>query len=200
MTHASVVDAVAWYASAGAPAAAAEAVCATRDVFQARLDGMLRALLREGWPLDEASLLAAVLGELGNNSFDHNLGQWRDVPGCWFARSAAANGTTFCIADRGVGILATLSRADPTLATPEEAIEAAFARVLSGRTPERRGNGLKFVRSVINTRAGRGLLCQSDGAATEFGGFVSPFVGPRRTLSSTAAPGVFSLIAWGPAP
>ncbi|MBI2896521.1 MAG: hypothetical protein HYY06_23385 [Deltaproteobacteria bacterium] len=186
-----------WYASLDAPAGEPD-VCASRDVFQARLDTLLRQLLHGGWPDQEAALLVAVIGEVGNNSFDHNLGQWKDVPGCWFGGDPDHVPPLFWIADRGVGILATLRRADPALATPHEAIEAAFARTLSGRTPERRGNGLKFVRSVINGRATRGLVCQSGGASQEFGALCAPLAEARARLAGIQQAGVVVVVAWRP--
>jgi hypothetical protein len=188
-------DCLAWYASEEEPATSPD-VCASRDVFQARLDSALRELLALGWVDDEAALLIAVLGEIGNNSFDHNLGQWRDVPGCWFGREPSSDPSLFWVADRGVGLLATLKRADPALDTPEQAMDAAFLRVLSGRAPERRGNGLKFVRSVVNDDDRRALVCQSEGARTQMGGLVSSLSVVGAALASIGAPGVISVVAW----
>ena len=190
-----------WYESGAGPAPDPE-VCATRDVFQARLDSLLRQLLRDGWVADDAALLVAVLGEVGNNSFDHNLGQWPDVPGCWLGRepdpASEPHPSRFWVLDRGVGILATLRRADPALTTPQQAVDASFTRVLSGRTPERRGNGLKFVRSVVNGNAQRGLLCQSGGGRASFGGRLGSLTAADGRLGATTAPGVAVLLAWSP--
>ena len=186
---------LAWYGSQSVPSAQAE-VCASRDLFQARLDGLLRHLLRRDWVADEAALLIAVLGEVGNNTFDHNLGQWRDMPGCWFGREPEHDPPLFWILDRGVGILATLRRADPALTGAQQAVDAAFERVLSGRAPERRGNGLKFVRSVVNGSEGRGLLCQSGGGRVSFGRLLAPLSEARDRLDAVASPGVASLLAW----
>jgi hypothetical protein len=111
--------------------------CATRDIFQVRLDRMRVA---------STPLLTAVMGEFGNNSFDHNVGNWRDVTGVYFAFDD--KGGVAVVADRGQGVYATLSRVEPTLADDIAALETAFTKQLSGRSPERRGNGLKFVRSV----------------------------------------------------
>jgi hypothetical protein len=47
------------------------------------------------------------------------------------------------------------------LADHQEALTIAFERIVSGRRPERRGNGLKFVRSVIHAHADRGLVRRS---------------------------------------
>ena len=56
--------------------------CTTRDVGQTRIEKLVGELIRQGWNDGEAGLLAAVIGEIVGNCFDHNLGKWRDVPGC----------------------------------------------------------------------------------------------------------------------
>lgn len=53
------------------------------------------------------------------------------------------------LADRGQGILTTLKRVRPNLTMADEALKVAFTETVSGRFPETRGNGLKFVRSII---------------------------------------------------
>lgn len=192
---ANLARALDWYAAAEPPPADVD-VCMSRDVFQARLDTMLRTLLRTGWAIDEASLLAAVLGELGNNSFDHNLGRWPDVPGCRLGQAVDHDPPLFWIVDRGVGVLETLRHADPSLASPQQALDAAFARVLSGRAPERRGNGLKFVRDRINGGSTRALVCRSGGATVELGHLRSALAETRDRLDAVIAAGVAAVIAW----
>lgn len=46
-------------------------------------------------------------------------------------------------------LLATLKRVRPELTNASEALKVAFTETVSGRLPEARGNGLKFVRAVI---------------------------------------------------
>jgi len=53
------------------------------------------------------------------------------------------------LADRGQGILATLKKVKPELANHQDALRTAFTEMISGRAPEYRGNGLKFVRDVV---------------------------------------------------
>jgi|GEM_PF-6173136 len=50
------------------------------------------------------------------------------------------------------------TRVDPSIRTDQQALDAAFSRILSGRSPEKRGNGLKFVKQIINGDSKRGLL------------------------------------------
>lgn len=120
--------------------------CQTRDIFQARLEKLQHVLIGKV-PESAVSLLSAVAGEIGNNSFDHNLGNWPDVAGIYF--SYDMRNKNIVLADRGQGILATLKRVRPELIDASEALKVAFSETLSGRFPEARGNGLKFVRSVI---------------------------------------------------
>lgn len=120
--------------------------CPTRDIFQARLD-KLQYSLKDTVSESAMYLLIAIAGEIGNNSFDHNLGNWPDIIGIYF--SYDINNRNIVLADRGQGILKTLKRARPQLTTTSEALKVAFTETISGRTPEDRGNGLKFVRKVI---------------------------------------------------
>lgn len=119
--------------------------CQTRDVFEARLE-KISSSLKSDLPDDVRVLLIAVIGEIGNNSFDHNLGAWRDVPGIFFAHDQTERSVV--LADRGQGIKATIERVKPTVKDDVEALRVAFTEVISGRAPERRGNGLKFVAQV----------------------------------------------------
>lgn len=125
---------------------AAEVYCPTRDVFQARLE-KLQSRLSRNIPVETVSLGLAVAGEIGNNSFDHNLGNWPDITGIFF--SYDMRNRAIILADRGQGVLATLKRVRPELISAQEALKVAFTETISGRFPEARGNGLKFVRSVI---------------------------------------------------
>lgn len=120
--------------------------CQTRDVFQNRLELFQSKLIRT-LSLPVASLITAVAGEIGNNSFDHNLGNWPDIPGVYF--SYQLRNACVVLSDRGQGILTTLKRVRKELTNHKEALYAAFTQTISGRFPESRGNGLKFVRSVI---------------------------------------------------
>ena len=108
--------------------------CSSRDVFQAKLDNLYQET--------KNSLLVAIAGEIGNNSFDHNLGSWRDIAGVYFRNFEKK---LLVVADRGQGVRKTLSRIIPDIGSDKEAVEIAFTKVISGRSPEQRGNGLKGV-------------------------------------------------------
>lgn len=121
--------------------------CANSVVFQARLMRMERNLLEKEAELPYASLIVSAVGEIGNNSFDHNLGNWRDVPGVFYAYDMRKRQVV--LADRGQGVLTTLRRVKPGLETDEDALRVAFTEVISGRAPEARGNGLKLVKMIV---------------------------------------------------
>jgi excisionase family DNA binding protein len=124
-----------------------EFYCSNSAVFQARLLQMQGVLLSSKNPKGLVSLIVAIAGEIGNNSYDHNLGNWRDVPGVFFGYDI--NKGIIVLADRGQGVLKTLKRVKPSLSSHEDSLLVAFTETLSGRAPESRGNGLKFVRKVI---------------------------------------------------
>ncbi|MBI2119486.1 MAG: hypothetical protein HYT97_07670 [Elusimicrobia bacterium] len=124
--------------------------CPTRDVFQTRLDHMLKAMEKYSISSNDSPLLAAITGEIGNNSFDHNVGSWKDEIGIYFTYYLSEK--FILIADRGQGVLTTLKRVRPELKTEAEAIRIAFTEKISGRSPERRGNGLKFTQRIIQDK------------------------------------------------
>jgi hypothetical protein len=121
--------------------------CPTSDVFKARLEQMTRELL--GGSLDRSAvyLIASAVGEIGNNSYDHNLGNWPDILGSLFSYDLGKK--VIVLGDRGNGILATLKQIKPELSTHREALKVAFTEVLTGRAPEHRGNGLKYVQKAL---------------------------------------------------
>jgi len=126
--------------------------CPTRDIFQARLDKMLGELLKSSISEDDAYVVSAISGEVGNNSFDHNLGSWPDVMGVFFCYTINEDRVKVVLADRGQGVLKTLKAVRPDLRDNKEALRVAFTEKISGRAPENRGNGLKFVRENVKSR------------------------------------------------
>ena len=122
--------------------------CQNSGIFQARLVKMEALMLKDKSAKNLYSLLTSMAGEIGNNSYDHNLGQWPDTPGIFFGYDLGKK--QIILADRGIGILETLKRVRPELKNHEEALKMAFTEIISGREPEARGNGLKYVRSVIS--------------------------------------------------
>lgn len=138
-----------------------EFYCSNSAVFQTRLVRMQDLLGQIEELASMFPLIGAVAGEIGNNSFDHNLGNWPDISGIFFGYDV--NKKIVVSADRGLGILTTLKRVRPELNTDTEALRMAFTEVVSGRAPESRGNGLKFVRKVVSENP-IGLLFQTGNA------------------------------------
>jgi len=114
----------------------------TRNLFQSELNKFLLET--------KDSLLTAIVGEIGNNSYDHNLGNWKDIAGVIFVYDFANK--TIILADRGLGIKETLSKVKADIKTDEQAINVALTQIISGRATEQRGNGLKFVSKVIKAK------------------------------------------------
>ncbi|OGH94202.1 MAG: hypothetical protein A2538_01575 [Candidatus Magasanikbacteria bacterium RIFOXYD2_FULL_41_14] len=162
-----------------------ELLCQTRDVFQARHDRLLNELKKK-FNEDLAFTVAAIAGEIGNNSFDHNLGNWRDVMGILFLVDLEKR--KIILADRGQGVLSSIKRVRPQTANHADALRIAFTEILSGRFPEQRGNGLKFV--AKNIRANNlSLKFYSGDATCEISGIETNF-----KQSDKLVPGTLTII------
>jgi len=121
--------------------------CPTSSFFNARLIKMEYELMQKSGFEKLYSLIVLITGEIGDNSFAHNLGKWPDTAGIFFGYDLAKR--IIVLADRGLGILETLRQVRPQLSSHVAAVEVAFTEFISGRAPEKRGNGLKLVREVV---------------------------------------------------
>jgi len=138
-----VVD---WAINGNADLVDTDYYCPTRDVFQARLDKVPSFLQK--YVSDNLSFsITAICGEIGNNSYDHNLGSWLDKPGVNFV--VDENNKLIVLADRGQGIMKTISRVRTEIKNNQEALKIVFTEIVSGRFPEKRGNGLKYVKKTV---------------------------------------------------
>lgn len=155
---------LAWATSALPPELPNEYYCERSDRFTSRVAKMGAELQKaEHVSEDLASLLTLIAGEIGDNSFAHNGVNWPDVPGVFYGYNIAKR--VIVLADRGHGVKATLQQVRPHLTTDVDALKVAFTEIISGRNPEKRGNGLKVVRNVaeskeigLSFRSGIGLL------------------------------------------
>jgi hypothetical protein len=129
----------------------------TRDVFTARLQSYILE--------SKKYLEAAVIGEIGNNTFDHNF-----VFELQFPRGVYCNlsykGRYIIIADYGRGVKGSLLPVVPSIGTDLEAVEMAFTKQISGRAPEQRGNGLKFVSETVQQNQWRLFFQSGDGTCS----------------------------------
>lgn len=192
-----IANAYRWFSSPREPEKV-ETLSRTRDIFQARLDRMYQDLIGHTVPDGDSALLTAVAGEVGNNCFDHNLGQWQDVAGCYFIFGIKGDVVWCVIADRGQGVLRSLKAVQPQLQNDQDALETAFTKRVSGRSPEQRGNGLKFVRSVVNGRSDRGLYFVAGNGKISFGGMAAraQHLVVKDNLNKAYGKGTFALILW----
>lgn len=150
---------LAWATSAIPPELPSEYYCERADRFTSRVTKMGTELQKaENVSENLASLLTLVAGEIGDNSFAHNVGNWPDVPGLFFGYNTDKR--VIVLADRGRGVKTTLQQIRPSIATDTEALNVAFTEIVSGRNPEKRGNGLKVVRGVAESNE-IGLLFRS---------------------------------------
>ena len=79
--------------------------CNDAYMFKARLSKLERILQEDLILAENFSLVTSSVGEMGNNSFDHNIGRWPDAPGLFFGYSTKER--KIILADRGQGVLAT---------------------------------------------------------------------------------------------
>ena len=116
-------------------------------IFKSRHDRMGRDIIAMEQKPPHPHILVAITGEIGENSFAHNLGAWPDTPGVFFSYDFLNQ--EIILADRGRGILKTLQRVRPRLDNHKDALYTAFTEEISGRYPERRGRGLKYIRERV---------------------------------------------------
>ncbi len=124
--------------------------CPTSSIFNARLTKLEYALMQKPGFEKLYSLITLIAGEIGDNSFAHNLGKWPDTAGIFFGYDLQKR--IIVLADRGLGILETLRQVRSELQSHVAAVTVAFTEFVSGRAPEKRGNGLKLVREVVLER------------------------------------------------
>lgn len=106
----------------------------TRDVFQAWIDGFTVKTNKY--------LEAAIISELGNNTFDHNfIFDSNHLRGAFFSYN---QNNTVILADFGQGIKNSLFPIYKK-ETDLDSIKLAFLEHVTSRNKENRGNGLKFV-------------------------------------------------------
>lgn len=164
--------------------------CSNRSVFNGRLSSY-ESTIKKSLSEDCLFLTSASIGEIGNNCFDHNLGFWQSSPGCLFIREEK-----FCIiADRGQGIKGSLSKVYSLKPDENKFIDIAFNKVITGRAPEKRGNGLKFAKKNLLS-CGLYLYCTSHHEEFAIGTLDNPLFS-ALTKPPLNNSGTLTLIAWG---
>ena len=112
----------------------------TRDIFSARVQSYILETKKY--------LEAAIIGEIGNNTFDHNFGFISELPKGVYCNLSYLQSFTV-LADYGMGVKQSLLSVLPSIESDMEALETAFTKRISGRSPEQRGDGLKYVSETI---------------------------------------------------
>lgn len=118
--------------------------CRFRDEFHGRLGRFIKIFHNFGLDENQARLVTALVGELGNNVFDHNALNWpTDITGCFIMAQnyPALHMIEFAISDPGVGFLGSLKNKFPFLEDDITAIKYGLEGN-SGWFEGRRGNGL----------------------------------------------------------
>lgn len=151
----------------------------TRDFFNARLQVYISETSK--W------LESAVIGELGNNTFDHNFQFLPGFPRGVFFDSSFQD-EYIIIADFGIGVLGSLRTVYPEIESDLEAVEKAFTQRISGRYPEQRGNGLKFVIENVQNNSWNfffqsgSACCNADESGYKFSESNTPLSGTLAIL------------------
>ncbi len=140
--------------------------CYYRDEFNARLSRFITMFMNFGLSESDAQRATALVGELGNNVFDHNLGNWpTDVSGCIIAAQHYPNvhAIEIAVGDPGVGFSGSLIAAFPKISNDIEAIKLGLAGN-TGRMGEIRGNGLKLIQQwTLQNFAGKVMIHSGNG-------------------------------------
>lgn len=138
------------------------------DEFSARLEHFKRMFINFGLNDEDARRALIIVGELGNNVFDHNLGSWpTNFSGVIIVAQnyPQIKRIEVIVGDAGVGFSGSLRNAFPELSSDIEAIKKGLAGY-TGRIGEERGNGLQLVQSwtinnfhgILTIRSGKGLV------------------------------------------
>jgi anti-sigma regulatory factor (Ser/Thr protein kinase) len=149
-----------------------------RDEFAARLASRVRRMfLAFGMSEEDEQRATALVGELGNNVYDHNEGAWpTDIGGSLIVAQhyPRARRIEIVVADPGVGFFGSLQQAKPDLKDDIEGIQLGLQGV-TGRVGESRGNGLKLIQrwtvkefnGILRIHSGSGLVTvDANGAQT----------------------------------
>jgi len=142
--------------------------CVFRDELDARLNKIQRIFAHFGLNEVERSMATSLVGELGNNVFDHNDGQWpTSVRGAIILAqmNPQKRRVEVVVADPGIGFSGSLKALNPNIASDVDAIKLGLTGV-TGRVGESRGQGLQIVQNwtiekfagTVRIHSGRGLV------------------------------------------
>lgn len=137
-----------------------------QDEFNAKLGNFLRMFTSFGLDTSNVFRATALVGELGNNVFDHNSGNWpTDIGGCIIAcqNYPKRKSIEIAVGDPGIGFKRSLKTAFPDLPDDIAAIRKGLAG-FTGRVGEDRGNGLKLIQKwTLNNFSGNVIIQSGEG-------------------------------------
>ncbi len=143
--------------------------CNFRDALEARLGSKIRRMFSHfGLNEDEEPMATSLVGELGNNVFDHNDGQWpTSVRGAIILAqmNPQKRSAEVVVADPGIGFSGSLKALNPNIESDVDAIKLGLTGV-TGRVGEPRGQGLQIVKNwtiknfagIVRIHSGSGLV------------------------------------------
>jgi len=137
--------------------------CLYRDEFNVRLERFIQMFQNFGLSLQDSFLATGVVGELGNNVFDHNSFSWpTNISGSIIMAQnyPKLRCIEVAIGDPGIGFRGSLAAAFPKLKSDVEAIRTGLAGN-SGRVGETRGNGLRLIQQWTIQNFSGALMVQS---------------------------------------
>lgn len=140
--------------------------CLYRDEFNVRLERFIQMFRNFGLSDQDSFLATGVVGELGNNVFDHNSFSWpTNISGSVIMAQnyPKMRCIEVAIGDPGIGFRGSLAVAFPQLKSDVEAIRTGLAGH-SGRIGETRGNGLRLIQQwTIQNFSGTVMVQSGDG-------------------------------------
>jgi len=145
--------------------------CKYSDDFNARLGHISLMFRNFGLNNDQANFATNIVAELGNNVFDHNLGNWpTDISGCFIVAQCfpAEKSIEVAIGDPGIGFWGSLKAKFPSIKDDIEAIKLGLEGH-TGRIGENRGNGLKFIQKWTIDDLYGNLMIHSGGGLVTLG-------------------------------
>lgn len=140
-----------------------------RDEFNAYLESTIRKMFRDfGMKETDEQKATVLVGELGNNVFDHNEGLWpTDIRGAIILaqKDTKVKKIELVVADPGIGFLNSLRGIPEPPVTDIDAIKLGL-KGTTGRVGERRGNGLPLIldwtinqfNGIVKIHSGNGLV------------------------------------------
>lgn len=121
--------------------------------FYGRYESILAKLKHIGISDDTGMLIGSSLGEIVDNAFSHNIGQWSNDLGplviLLMQNNIQKRELTISICDFGIGFLQTIKHNYPKITTEAEAINLALKANVTGRPNQKGGNGLLFLQKNV---------------------------------------------------